>query len=216
LAREPVWDLPVRLFHWTLAALILFSWWSVHNHHTDWHIWSGCAILTLLIFRLLWGFVGSSTARFSTFVRGPRAIAGYWRGTWRGIGHNPLGALSVLALLAAVAVQVGLGLFSEDEDGLYMGPLAQLISVDASDKARDLHETWFNVILVLIALHLIAILYYRARGRKLTLPMITGRAEVEPGTEPMRPGKWWAALICLAIGIGITRWIIAGAPPFGP
>ena len=216
MAKQPVWDLPVRLFHWTLAALILFSWWSVHNHHTDWHIWSGCAILTLLIFRLLWGFVGSSTARFSTFVRGPRAIAGYWRGTWRGIGHNPLGALSVLALLAAVAVQVGLGLFSEDEDGLYMGPLAQLISVDASDKARDLHETWFNVILVLIALHLIAILYYRARGRKLTLPMITGRAEVEPGTEPMRPGKWWAALICLAIGIGITRWIIAGAPPFGP
>ena len=216
MARQPVWDLPVRLFHWTLAALILFSWWSVHNDHTDWHIWSGCAILTLLIFRLLWGFVGSSTARFSTFVRGPRAIAGYWRGTWRGIGHNPLGALSVLALLAAVAVQVGLGLFSEDEDGLYMGPLAQLISVDASDKARDLHETWFNVILVLIALHLIAILYYRARGRKLTLPMITGRAEVEPGTEPMRPGKWWAALICLAIGIGITRWIIAGAPPFGP
>jgi cytochrome b len=216
LARQPVWDLPVRLFHWTLAALILFSWWSVHNHHTDWHIWSGCAILTLLIFRLLWGFVGSSTARFSTFVRGPRAIAGYWRGTWRGIGHNPLGALSVLALLAAVAVQVGLGLFSEDEDGLYMGPLAQLISVDASDKARDLHETWFNVILVLIALHLIAILYYRARGRKLTLPMITGRAEVEPGTEPMRPGKWWAALICLAVGIGVTRWIIAGAPPCGP
>ena len=216
MARQPVWDLPVRLFHWTLAALILFSWWSVHNDHTDWHIWSGCAILTLLIFRLLWGFVGSSTARFSTFVRGPRAIAGYWRGTWRGIGHNPLGALSVLALLAAVAVQVGLGLFSEDEDGLYMGPLAQLISVDASDKARDLHETWFNVILVLIALHLIAILYYRARGRKLTLPMITGRAELEPGTEAMRPGKWWLALVCLAVGIGVTRWIIAGAPPFGP
>ena len=215
MARQPVWDLPVRLFHWTLAALILFSWWSVHNHHTDWHIWSGCAILTLLIFRLLWGFVGSSTARFSTFVRGPRAIAGYWRGTWRGIGHNPLGALSVLALLAAVAVQVGLGLFSEDEDGLYMGPLAQLISVDASDKARDLHETWFNVILVLIALHLIAILYYRARGRKLTLPMITGRAEVEPGTEPMRPGKWWVALVCLVAAIAITRWIIGGVPPFG-
>jgi len=216
LARQPVWDLPVRLFHWTLAGLILFSWWSVHNDHTDWHIWSGCAILTLLIFRLLWGFVGSSTARFSSFVRGPRAIAGYWRGKWRGIGHNPVGALSVLALLAAVAVQVGLGLFSEDEDGLYMGPLAQLVSVDASDKARGLHETWFNVILALIALHLVAILYYRARGRKLTLPMITGRADVSSGTEPMRPGKWWVALICLAIGIGVTRWIIAGAPPFGP
>ncbi len=216
MSKQPVWDLPVRLFHWTLAALILFSWWSVHNHHTDWHIWSGCAILTLLIFRLLWGFVGSSTARISNFVRGPRAIAGYWRGTWRGVGHNPLGALSVLALLGAIAVQVGLGLFSEDEDGLYMGPLAQLISVEASDKARDLHETWFNVILALIALHLIAIAYYRARGRNLTLPMITGRAELEAGAQPMRLGKWWVALICLAAGIGITRWIIAGAPPFGP
>ena len=216
MAKQPVWDLPVRLFHWTLAALILFSWWSVHNHHTDWHIWSGCAILTLLIFRVLWGFVGSSTARFSSFVRGPRAIAGYWRGTWRGTGHNPLGALSVVALLAAVAVQAGLGLFSEDEDGLYMGPLAQLISVDASDKARDLHEAWFNVILALTALHVIAILYYRTKGRKLTLPMITGRAEIEPGTQPMRPGKWWVALFCLAVGLGITRWIVAGAPPFGP
>ena len=213
--RQVVWDLPVRLFHWLLAALIAFSWWTVHNHHTDWHIWSGCAILTLLIFRILWGFVGSSTARFARFVRGPSAIADYWRGRWAGIGHNPLGAVSVLVLLAAVAIQVGLGLIAEDEDGIYLGPLAGLVSTDTSDKARDIHELWFDVILALIALHLLAILYYRLRGKKLTVPMITGRAEVAPGIAPMRPGKWWAALICLAIGIGITRWIIAGAPPFG-
>ena len=209
---QAVWDLPIRLFHWLLALLIGFSWWSVHNHHTDWHIWSGCAILTLLIFRILWGVVGSSTARFSSFVPGPRKLARYWRGGWAGVGHNPLGGLSVLALLAAVAIQVGLGLISEDEDGVYFGPLAQLVSTDTSDKARDLHESWFNVILALIVLHVAAILYYRLRGRKLTLPMITGRAPIEPGTEPMRPGKWWVALICLAIGIGVTRWIIAGAP----
>ena len=212
---QPVWDLPTRLFHWLLAALIAFSWWSIRNHHTDWHIWSGCAILTLLIFRLLWGFAGSSTARFSSFVRGPRAIGDYWRGKWKGIGHNPLGALSVLALLGAVAIQVSLGLISEDEDGLYMGPLATLVSTDTADKARDIHELWFNAILGLIALHLLAILYYRMRGCKLTWPMITGRARLEPGIAPMRPGKWWVALICLAIGIGITRWVIAGAPPFG-
>ena len=212
---QPVWDLPTRLFHWLLAALIAFSWWSIRNHHTDWHIWSGCAILTLLIFRILWGFAGSSTARFSSFVRGPRAIGEYWRGKWSGIGHNPLGALSVLALLGAVTLQVSLGLISEDEDGLYMGPLATLVSTDTADKARDTHELWFNVILGLIALHVLAIVYYRMRGRKLTLPMVTGRARVERGTEPMRPGKWWVALVCLAIGIGITRWIIAGAPPFG-
>jgi cytochrome b len=212
--RQVVWDLPVRLFHWLLAALIAFSWWSVHHHHTDWHIWSGCAILTLLIFRILWGFVGSSTARFSSFVRGPRAIAAYWRGKWFGIGHNPLGALSVLVLLFAVAVQVGLGLIAEDEDGIYMGPLATLVSTDTSDEARDIHTLWFNVILGLIAVHLLAIVYYRLRGKKLTLPMITGRADVQPDAQPIRRGKWWVALICLAIGIGITRWIIAGAPPF--
>jgi cytochrome b len=214
--KQPVWDLPVRLFHWLLAALIAFSWWSVHNHHTDWHIWSGCAILTLLIFRLLWGFVGSSTARFSSFVRGPRAVVDYLRGRWRGVGHTPLGALSVIALLAAVFVQVGLGLISQDEDGIYAGPLANLVSSDTSDSARDFHETWFNVVLGLIILHVAAIIYYRlVRGQKLTKPMITGRDHLDPGTEPMRPGKWWVAVICLLIGLGIVRWIIAGAPPFG-
>jgi cytochrome b len=214
--KQRVWDLPVRLVHWLLVALIAFSWWSVHNHHTDWHIWSGCAILTLLIFRILWGFVGSSTARFASFVRGPRAIAAHLRGEWVGIGHNPLGALSVLVLLGAVTVQVGLGLIAEDEDGIYTGPLARLVSIDTSDKAREIHELWFNVILCLIALHLTAILWYRFRGRKLTMPMITGSAEAPPGLPEITGGKWWVALICFAVGIGITRWIIAGVPPFGP
>jgi cytochrome b len=168
----------------------------------------------LLIFRLLWGFVGSSTARWSSFVRGPRALVEHFKGQWVGIGHNPLGALSVVAMFLALAIQVGLGLIAEDEDGIYTGPLSGLVSIDTSDKARDVHELWFNVILALIVLHLAAIVYYRFRGRKLTRPMITGHAEVEPGSEPMRRGKWWVALICLAIGVGITRWIIAGAPPF--
>ena len=214
--EQAVWDAPVRLVHWLLAGLIAFSWWSVHNHHTDWHIWSGCAILTLLIFRLLWGVVGSSTARFASFVRGPKSIIADFRGRWTGIGHSPLGALSVLVLFGAVAVQVGLGLISEDEDGLYTGPLYRLVSTDTSDKARDIHELWFNVILGLIVLHVGAILFYRLRGRHLTKAMITGRAVVDLDAAPMRPGKWWVALICLAIGIGVTRWVIAGAPPFGP
>jgi cytochrome b len=214
--RQRVWDLPTRVAHWLLAALIAFSWWSVKNHHTDWHIWSGIAILTLLIFRLLWGFVGSSTARFSGFVRGPRALLNYLRGEWRGIGHTPLGALSIIVLYAAVAVQVGLGLVSQDEDGIYAGPLSRLVSSDASDTARDVHELWFNVLLGLIVLHVAAIVYYRlVEGKKLTKPMITGRAEVDPEAEPMRPGKWWVAVICLAIAFAIARWVVAGAPPFG-
>jgi cytochrome b len=214
-AAQPVWDLPVRLVHWLLAALIGFSWWSAEYHHMDWHIWSGCAVLTLLIFRLLWGFVGSSTARFASFVRGPREIARYLRGSWKGIGHNPLGAVSVLALLGALAVQVGLGLIAEDEDGIVTGPLYRLVSIETSDRARDLHESWFYVILALIGLHLAAILYYHLRGRRLMSGMITGRGAVNRGVEPMRPAKWWVPLICLTIAIAITRWVIAGAPPFG-
>ena len=212
---QPVWDLPVRLVHWLLAALIAFSWWTVHNHHTDWHIWSGIAILTLLFFRLLWGFVGSSTARWSSFIRGPRAVADYLRGNWTGIGHSPLGALSVLALFAALAVQVSLGLFAEDEDGLYLGPLSRLVSTDMSDEIRDVHELWFNVILGLVTLHLAAIAYYRLRGRGLTKPMITGKAEFPPGPDAMRPGKWWVAVMCLITAVAVSRWIVAGAPPFG-
>ena len=210
-----MWDLPIRLFHWLLAALIGFSWWSVRNDHTDWHIWSGCGILTLLIFRLLWGFVGSSTARFSNFVRGPRAVRDYLRGRWTGIGHTPLGALSIVALLLAIAIQVGLGLFSEDEDGIFLGPLSRLVDSDTSDKIRDVHELWFNVVLGLIVLHVAAIAFYRLRGRHLTKRMITGRAMVEPEAEPMKPGKWWVALMCLAISFATVRWIIAGVPPFG-
>ncbi|MFL5217761.1 MAG: cytochrome b/b6 domain-containing protein [Microvirga sp.] len=213
---QPVWDLPIRIVHWLLAALIAFSWWSVKNHHTDWHIWSGIAILTLLLFRLLWGFVGSSTARFSRFVRGPRAIADFVRGRWSGAGHSPLGALSVLAMFLAVAVQVGLGLISEDEDGLFSGPLAHLVSTDTSDAARDIHEFWFEyVILPLIVLHLAAIVFYRLRGKHLTKPMVTGRAVLDPGVRPMRPAKWWVAVICLVAAFAVARWVVAGAPPFG-
>ena len=211
--RVAIWDLPTRLFHWLLTGLIALSWWSAEYHFDDVHIWSGIAVLTLLIFRILWGFFGSSTARFASFVRGPRAVFGYLQGGWRGIGHNPLGALSVIALLAAVCLQVGLGLFASDEDGLMQGPLARLIGFGAQERVRDLHEAMFNVLLALIAVHVAAIIFYRARGRKLLKPMITGSAEVEPGLEPMKSGKWWAAMACLAVAIGISRWVVAGAPP---
>jgi cytochrome b len=212
--KVAIWDLPTRLFHWLLAGLIGFSWWSAEYHYDDLHIWSGLGIMSLLIFRILWGFFGSSTARFASFVRGPKAVFGYLRGSWRGIGHNPLGALSVIALLVMTCVQVGLGLFASDEDGIMQGPLARLVKVDTGDWAREWHETLFNVLLALIALHVAAIVYYKLRGKSLLKPMITGRGAVQPGVEPLRPGKWWAALLCLVAGIAITRWVIAGAPPF--
>jgi len=212
--RVAIWDLPIRLFHWLLVGLIALSWWSAEYHYDDLHIWFGIAVLSLLIFRVLWGFFGSSTARFSSFVRGPKAVLGYLQGTWRGIGHNPLGALSVIALLGLTGVQVVLGLFASDEDGLVQGPLARLIGFDAQERVTDLHEDLFNWLLALIALHVAAIIFYRLRGKDLVTPMITGRDELDAGLEPMRAGKWWAALMCLIVAIGVTRWVIAGAPPF--
>lgn len=213
-----VWDLPTRLFHWLLVALIAFSWWSAEEGRTEWHLWSGYAILTLLLFRLMWGFVGSSTARFSNFIRGPRAVLGYVRdaGSWSGIGHNPLGALSVVALLALVAFQVATGLINSDDDGLVQGPLALLVSFDISEAANDLHKQAFNILLAFIGLHVAAILFYRlALGKRLMAPMISGLARIESETEPMRPAGKWLALACLVAAIAITRWIVAGAPPLG-
>lgn len=215
-APQRIWDLPTRLFHWTLAGLIGLSWWSAEAHKDDLHIYSGAAILTLLVFRVLWGFFGSSTARFANFVRGPRAVLAHLRGNWRGLGHNPLGALSILALLGAVALQVGLGLFASDEDGIMMGPLSPMIDIDAAEQVTELHEAMFNVLLALIVIHVAAIFYFWFRGRNLVKPMITGRGPVEAGIEPMRPGKWWVALLCLVAAIAAVRWVLAGAPPFGP
>ena len=100
-----------------------------------------------------------------------------------GIGHTPLAALSIVALLGAVAIQVGLGLFSEDEDGLYLGPLSHLVSTDTSDKIPDLHELWFNLVLGLIVLHVGAIIFYRFRGKHLTKAMVTGGSRLDPRTS---------------------------------
>jgi len=212
-----VWDLPTRLFHWLLVALFALSWWSGKNEKVDLHIWSGIAVLTLLVFRLLWGLFGSSTARFSSFVRGPAAVLAYLRDIrgWNAAGHNPLGALSVLVLLLGVAAQVGTGLFQTDEDGLVEGPLAHLVSLDTADSMRELHEVSFDVLLALVGLHVAAILFYKlVLGRSLLKPMITGRASLDPASAPMRPGKWWVAALCLAAAIAFSRWILAGAPPF--
>lgn len=216
--KVAVWDLPVRLFHWALVGLVGFSWWSAKNEQLEWHMYSGYAILSLIIFRVLWGVVGSSTARFANFVRRPREVIAYIRNSraWAAIGHNPLGALSVLAMLVVLKLQVATGLINADDDGLIEAPLAKFTSLESADFVHDLHETLFNILLALIALHVAAVLFYRfVLDKKLIKPMITGRTDHAPDAAPMRPGKWWVALLCLLAGIATTRWLIAGAPPFG-
>jgi cytochrome b len=207
----PVWDLPVRLFHWSVVLLIALSWWSAEKSFDRVHFWSGHGLLFLLVFRILWGFAGSSTARFATFVRGPATILAYLRGGGdERPGHSPIGALSVFAMLLALLVQIASGLIQIDEDDFVEGPLAGLVGYDAAELAHDVHEWSFDILLALIALHLLAIAYYHfVQGRSLIRPMVTGRAILPEGARPMDPAAKGRLAACAAAAFVFTAGIVA-------
>jgi cytochrome b len=178
--RVLVWDLPTRLFHWLLAAAIpaAVATGMLGGELMVWHGRLGLFILGLVAFRLTWGFVGSRHARFASFVRGPAAIAAYLRGEWRGSGHNPLGALSVLAMLGLIALQVGTGLFAND-DIAFRGPLADLAGDDLSSRLTSLHALTQYGLIAVVVLHAAAIVYYvRVRRERLVGAMLTGYKEL--------------------------------------
>jgi cytochrome b len=216
-ARQKVWDIPTRVTHWLLAAGVATSWWSVENKQMDIHYWSGLTLLGLLVFRIYWGFAGPETARFSQFVKGPVAVTRYIgklfsRDYRAAFGHNPLGALSVIALLLAIAVQVGLGLFAGDTDGLFSGPLNRHIDYDTTEQVTELHEDFFNVVLVLVGLHLAAIAFYLVVKRiNLVGPMVTGARkakDVEGPPAGIAPVPMWRFALGVAIAMGVV-WFIA-------
>lgn len=212
-----MWDVPTRLVHWSLVILIALSWWSVENKRMDIHYWSGLTVVGLIVFRLYWGFAGPETARFSRFIKGPRAVFGYvgklFRPDYRAsFGHNPLGALSVIALLLAVGTQAGLGLFASDTSYVSSGPLSNLVDYETSEDITDLHEDFFNVLLAVIGLHLAAIIFYLV-GKRINLigPMITGRRKAV-NVEGPPAGIAQISLLRLAIGIALAVgvvWFIA-------
>ncbi len=206
-----VWDAPTRIVHWAIALLIPWSWWTASHDQLSRHRASGYALLGLLLFRLIWGVAGSETARFVRFVRGPRAIGRYLAGRDPApIGHSPLGALSIVAMLAALAAQIGLGLFAIDEDGLEEGPLAHLVSFDSARWAAGLHHKIFWVIVALAVLHVAAILFYRiVRGRRLAAAMVTGRTRWEGAAPAMAP--WWRAAFAAAVAAAIAWFVANGA-----
>lgn len=214
--RLKVWDLPTRLFHWAIVVLVGFSWWSAETGHMDWHYRSGLAALVVLTFRLLWGLVGGSTARFGNFVRSPAAVIAYLRGTGGSAraGHNPLGGYSVVAMLLALVVQVGTGLFAGDIDGLESGPLNHLVSFDQGRTAAAVHEFAFLAIQILVALHVLAIVWYAVRGRRLIGPMITGR-DRQVTTDEVTGGGPLRAVVVMVIALALGWWVSLGAPLSG-
>jgi cytochrome b len=220
-----IWDLPTRLFHWALAALVVISFTTgkIGGNAMTWHMWSGYAILSLLLFRLLWGFAGSRYARFATFVPGPAAVIAYVRalatrapgaraaGHAAGgfTGHSPLGALAVIAMLLAVLTQAGTGLVANDEI-FTEGPLAQKVSGATSALATTIHRYNEYVILGLVALHLLAIaFYFVVRKDDLVGPMIVGDKEgvrAVPCVDDVATRV--RALVLLAVCAGAVTWLV--------
>lgn len=210
-----LWDLPVRLVHWSFVLLLGGLWWSGENGDIQTHKTLGIVMLALLVFRVLWGLVGSQTARFSSFLKGPSAIVDYLRSRNGApvVGHNPLGALSVIALLALLAVQVGYGLIAQDVDGLESGPLSHLVSYDTADLARNWHHLLFNVILAVVILHVLAVLFYLVVKRNnLVAPMITGRKAYDQAVEAPRAAPLWRLAVSIAIAGALAWWVSLGAP----
>ncbi|MGJ7486204.1 cytochrome b/b6 domain-containing protein [Variovorax sp. LT2P21] len=215
MARTRIWDLPTRLFHGLLAltvtGVLVTGWTGV----MDWHFRLGYAVLALLLFRLVWGFVGGRWSRFAAFIHGPRSVGAYLRGQAHPdhlIGHSPLGALSVFAMLAVLVLQVATGLVADDAI-TYAGPFAHTVSGAMSGLATGWHAEWGKwVVIALIVLHLAAVLYYAVvRRHRLVAPMITGD-KFFPSTTPVVPsrdgaGSRWLALALFAGCIAVAVWI---------
>jgi len=208
-----VWDAPIRLFHWAIVLLVAFSYVSAHEGWMDWHFLSGYAILTLLLFRLVWGFVGSETARFRTFLGSPleglRHLARFGqREPDVQIGHNAAGGWMVLVMLLLLAAQAGTGLFSTD-DIFSHGPLAKFVSDDLSEQLSTIHRYNFDFILAAISLHVVAIIAYAVVKRHdLIRPMLTGKKRLPAATRAPRIAGSWLAVLVFLCAAGVVALVV--------
>jgi cytochrome b len=220
-ATRRVWDLPVRVTHWLLVLGIAGSY-ATHQAgvaYFRYHVWFGYSVLVLASFRILWGFVGTRHARFSSFLRGPRTIVRYLRGLLRReagerAGHNPAGAWMVVILLSMLLMQGATGLFTNDEI-FNTGPLYGYVSDAMSLALTSWHRRLFDWILILIAVHIAAIAAHRVfAGHRLVGPMFTGRkpAAFVAEHEAIASSRLWLAAILLAALVAGLSWIVSRAP----
>jgi cytochrome b len=217
-APRLVWDYPLRATHWMLVLTVAGAW-ATHYAGTRWfawHLWFGYATLVLVVFRVVWGFLGTRHARFAAFVRGPRGLIAYLRSRPLPAtpGHNPLGALSILAMLAALLFQASTGLFANDEIAS-AGPFYGWILPATSNRITGLHELNSNLVLSLVALHLCAIAWYRrVERRPLLRAMITGRkpASEVPPAEAIENSRMLLALAVVAV-LAVALAIAVRAAP---
>jgi len=212
-----VWDWPVRVVHWAMVLLlvVLLVTVQIGNGAMAWHMRAGEAMLALVLFRLLWGFAGTRHARFSSFLRGPRAVIAYMRSVFTPhrelhIGHNPLGGWMVVALLLALLLQAATGLYTND-DVLTEGPLVRLISKDLSDAISSFHRRNAWIVVALASAHIGAVFFYLlALKENLVKPMLDG-AKTVPGKHAIScdesPNGVKAALLFAACAV-VVWWVV--------
>jgi cytochrome b len=214
--RVRVWDLPTRLFHWLLVCCVLglVVTGYIGGAMMDWHARLGYAVLALLVFRIAWGFIGGRWSRFGSFLYSPGAVAAYLGGRSHPdhlVGHNPLGAGSVFAMLVVLLAQVGTGLVGDDEIS-FTGPLNRFVS-----SSKGLAATWYHkqigqwLVIGLVVLHIAAVLYYLTRKKQnLVRPMVVGDKELaEPATSSRDDaGSRLLALVVLAIAAAGVTWLV--------
>jgi len=212
LNKVKVWDAPVRVVHWLLLLLVCFQYasYSIGGNWMTYHMWSGYSILALVLFRVIWGFVGSTHARFSDFLYGPRVILSYIgslskREAGKFAGHNPLGGLSVILLLLLLLLQAGTGLFTYDDTNNLEGPLAKLLKTGTSEFITTIHRYNFYVLLAVIAAHVAAVLFYLFyKSENLVKPMFTGEKLVLPGqTGGHIAGMGLAAALMALVAVAV-------------
>jgi len=208
-----VWDLPVRLFHWATAALMLVLYLTARWSRMDWHVWAGDALLALIIFRLLWGFVGSDTAHFSQFVRPPRAALQYLAGLLRRgpddqLGHNAAGGWMVLAMLALLLAQSLTGLFVLN-DVVNEGPFTEFVPAAVANAMTELHDAvLWDLLVAAMAFHVLAVLAYAlVKRHDLVRPMLTGRKWLPETTPRPRVAGPARAFLVLASAAGLAALI---------
>ena len=209
-----LWDLPLRVFHWSLVAAVTvaIATGEAGGAWMPWHGRAGLVIAGLLVFRVLWGVLGSATSRFTQFAPTPARLLAYLRGRWRGVGHNPLGALSVFALLGLLSLQAATGLFGND-DIAFAGPLNHLVDDAAGSRATGWHRLLADGLIALVVLHLLAIAFHvLVKRHRLLRPMITGRHELEAGLVLPRPRGYGRFGLLSAVVVAATAVLaLAGA-----
>ncbi|MBF0588625.1 MAG: cytochrome b/b6 domain-containing protein [Magnetococcales bacterium] len=211
----PIWDLPTRLFHWLMVALFALAWITGEMGLGWLHARCGEFMLGVLLFRLIWGFVGGETARFHNFIKGPREVLRYLQSLLSrdaapqaSVGHNPVGGVMVLALMIGSLMTIALGLFArDDDDPLFFGALAHLVPYTFAEMVAEIHEGVVGLMLVLVGLHVAANLFYLIVLREnLIQPMVTGSMplrEAPPITPPKMGSIWRAVLVASLVGSGL-------------